>query len=195
LKVLSIGFFLQNSDEAVIWRGPMKMNAIRQFLTDVEWGDLDFLVIDSPPGTGDEPLSVCQLINGIDGALIVTTPQKVAAVDVRKSVTFCRKLGMPVLGVMENMNGFACPKCGEITSIFSSGGGRRISEDMAIPFLGSIPIDPEIAEACDNGQAYVFRFSTTATGKIFNEIIRQILMLEPGNRPETKSETMLNKEN
>ncbi len=152
LKVMSPGFFLGSQNDAIIWRGPMKANAIRQFLQDVAWGDLDFLVVDSPPGTGDEPLSVCQLIKKLDGAVIVTTPQKVSAVDVRKSITFCRQLKVPILGVIENMSGFACPKCGEITPILGSGGGRRMAVEMGVPFLGSIPIDPSIALACDSGR-------------------------------------------
>ncbi|MEJ2039040.1 MAG: Mrp/NBP35 family ATP-binding protein, partial [Desulfosarcinaceae bacterium] len=114
LKVMSPGFFLRSQDDAIIWRGPMKANAIRQFIQDVEWGDLDFLVVDSPPGTGDEPLSVCQLIKKLDGAVVVTTPQKVAAVDVRKSITFCRQLGVSVLGVIENMSGFAAATDGSM---------------------------------------------------------------------------------
>jgi Mrp family chromosome partitioning ATPase len=118
----------------------------------VAWGDLDYLVVDSPPGTGDEPLSVCQLIKNLDGAVIVTTPQKVAAVDVRKSITFCRQLKVPVMGVIENMNGFACPKCGEVTPILGSGGGQRMAAEMGVPFLGSIPIDPGVALAGDSGQ-------------------------------------------
>jgi Mrp family chromosome partitioning ATPase len=155
LKVMSPGFFLGSQNDAIIWRGPMKANVIRQFLQDVAWGDLDYLVVDSPPGTGDEPLSVCQLIKNLDGAVIVTTPQKVAAVDVRKSITFCRQLKVPVLGVIENMSGFACPKCGEVTPILGSGGGRRMAAEMGVPFLGSIPIDPSIAMACDNGRIAV----------------------------------------
>ena len=108
----------------------MKMGVIKQFLTDVNWGDLDYLIVDAPPGTGDEPLSLCQLIQPLDGAVIVTTPQKVAAVDVRKSISFCRQVHVPVLGVVENMNGFVCPKCGELTQILPEGGGRKIAEDM-----------------------------------------------------------------
>ena len=115
MKVMSLGFLLPNPDEAVIWRGPMKIGVIKQFLKDVEWGELDYLIIDCPPGTGDEPLSVCQFIGKCDGAVVVTTPQKVAAIDVRKSINFCKQLQLPVLGVVENMSGFVCPKCGEIT--------------------------------------------------------------------------------
>jgi len=177
LKVFSIGFLLRNSDDAVIWRGPLKHGVIKQFLKDVEWGDLDYLIIDSPPGTGDEPLSVCQLIGKMDGAVIVTTPQKVAAVDVRKSITFCRQIQVPVLGVVENMSGFACPHCGKITQIFREGGGQRIAEDMQVPFLGSIPLDPKIAEDCDDGLAFIRHYSTSTTADIMREIVKQIAEL------------------
>lgn len=177
LKVISVGLFLPSQDDAVIWRGPLKMGAIKQFLKDVAWGDLDFLVIDCPPGTGDEPLSVCQLIGRLDGAVIVTTPQKVAAVDVRKSITFCHQLHVPVLGVVENMSGFACPKCGEVTQIFRSGGGRHIATDMRVPFLGAIPIDPHIAEACDSGQAFVRHYAASPTAALMHTIIQPIAAL------------------
>jgi ATP-binding protein involved in chromosome partitioning len=186
LKVMSMGFLLRNQDDAVIWRGPLKMGVIKQFLKDVVWGDLDYLIIDSPPGTGDEPLSVCQLIGTLDGAVVVTTPQKVAAVDVRKSITFCRQLQVPVLGVVENMSGFACPKCGEVTQILRSGGGRRIAEDMQVPFLGSIPMDPKIAEACDSGQAFLRQFANSPTAILMGAVIKPILVaLEGGPEPKT----------
>jgi ATP-binding protein involved in chromosome partitioning len=178
LKVVSAGFFLRNLDEALIWRGPLKMAAIRQFLKDVAWGDLDFLIVDSPPGTGDEPLSVIQLIGRLDGAVIVTTPQRVAASDVRKSITFCRHLKVPILGVVENMNGFACPRCGDITFVFGAGGGKRMAAEMKVPFLGSIPIAPEIAEACDSGRAYLCRYALSKTARIMDEIIRPIGALD-----------------
>lgn len=178
LKVMSLGFLLANADDAVIWRGPMKAGVIKQFLKDVVWGDLDFLVIDSPPGTGDEPLSVCQLIGQLDGAVVVTTPQKVAAVDVRKSITFCRQLQLPVLGVVENMSGFVCPKCGEVTHILPMGGGRSIAGSMGVPFLGAIPLDPQIALACDSGGAFVRLFPQTATAKCMQEIIGPIVSLD-----------------
>lgn len=174
LKVMSLGFFLRDPDEAVIWRGPLKMGAIKQFLKDVAWGDLDFLIIDSPPGTGDEPLSVCQLLGNVDGAVIVTTPQKVAAVDVRKSISFCRELKVPVLGVIENMSGFACPQCGVVTPILRTGGGRRISMDMHVPFLGSIPIDPKIAECCDEGRAFIRQLADSPTAAFMREIVESI---------------------
>jgi Mrp family chromosome partitioning ATPase len=185
LKVMSIGFFLNNPDDAIIWRGPMKMSAIKQLLKDVAWGDLDFLIIDSPPGTGDEPLSVCQLLGKVDGALIVTTPQRVAAVDVRKSISFCRKLGVPVLGVVENMSGFVCPHCGETTSILRSGGGRRIAEDMQTPFLGSIPIDPQMADAGDAGNVFIQHYAASPTAAILREILKPIEALDAQDTKQT----------
>jgi Mrp family chromosome partitioning ATPase len=174
MKIMSLGFLLQNPDDAVIWRGPMKMGVIKQFLTDVNWGDLDYLIVDAPPGTGDEPLSLCQLIQPLDGAVIVTTPQKVAAVDVRKSISFCRQLQVPVLGVVENMSGFVCPKCGELTQILPEGGGRKIATDMKVPFLGAIPMDPGIAQSGDSGKVFIYHNSKTPTGKIMQDIIDQI---------------------
>ncbi len=174
LKVMSPGFFLNSQDDAIIWRGPMKANAIRQFLQDVAWGDLDYLVVDSPPGTGDEPLSVCQLIKELDGAVIVTTPQKVAAVDVRKSITFCRQLKVPVLGVIENMSGFACPKCGEVTPILGSGGGQGMAAEMGVPFLGSIPIDPAVVLAGDSGRVPVQMDSSGGAAQSMRDIIKDL---------------------
>lgn len=189
LKVLSIGFFLQHVDDAVIWRGPMKMGAIKQFLKDADWGELDYLVIDSPPGTGDEPLSVCQLIEDADGAVIVTTPQEVALADVRKSISFCRALKLPVLGVIENMSGFVCPKCGQVTDIFKTGGGERMAAEMGVPFLGRIPLDPGIGEACDAGAPYVHHYAQTETAKAFLRVVQPILAMDTGlKEPETHKE-------
>jgi Mrp family chromosome partitioning ATPase/predicted Fe-Mo cluster-binding NifX family protein len=194
MKVMSMGFLLQNQDEAVILRGPMKAGVIKQFLQDVVWGDLDYLIIDSPPGTGDEPLSVCQLIGAVDGAVIVTTPQKVAAVDVRKSITFCRELHVPVLGVVENMSGFACPKCAEVIQILPSGGGKRIAEDMGVPFLGSIPMDPQIAEAGDSGRAFVHHYAATPTAEIMRNLIGPIVALDETGELKNNTETTTLKE-
>lgn len=177
LKIMSTGFILPSQDEAIIWRGAMKMTAIKQFITDVDWGDLDFLIVDLPPGTGDEPLSLCQLMGHMDGAIIVTTPQKVAEVDVRKSISFCKQLEVPILGIVENMSGFVCPKCGEITSIFRSGGGRRLAEAMELPFLGAVPMDPALAEACDNGQPLVQSLAQSPTAKVLAEVTKPLLAL------------------
>lgn len=190
MKVLSLGFFLRNTDDAVIWRGPMKMGVIKQFLKDADWGELDYLVIDSPPGTGDEPLSICQLIENADGAVIVTTPQDVSVADVRRSISFCHALNMPVLGVVENMSGFVCPHCGEITNIFKSGGGERMANEMGVPFLGRIPLDPQVGEACDAGTPYVHQYARSETAKAFEHVIQPILALGGAKTPSiTQQET------
>ncbi|MBN1163540.1 MAG: P-loop NTPase [Candidatus Krumholzibacteriota bacterium] len=178
LKVMSIGFLLRSADDAVIWRGPMKYNVIKQFLSDVEWGPLDFLIIDSPPGTGDEPLAVAQLIGDADGALIVTTPQNMALVDVRKCITFCRQISLPVIGVVENMSGFVCPHCGEFTGIFKHGGGEKMAEEMGVPFLGSIPLDPAVVQTSDEGTPYVTDLPHTEAGKIFTSLGERVLKVE-----------------
>jgi ATP-binding protein involved in chromosome partitioning len=180
LVVMSIGFMLQDKDSPVIWRGPMKYQMIKQFLKDVQWGELDYLIIDSPPGTGDEPLSIVQLLENPEGAVIVTTPQQVAVADVRKGVSFCRSLSLPVIGVIENMSGFVCPKCGEVTDIFKSGGGETMAKDMNIPFLGSIPIDPHVVHACDSGEPYIQKHSQSPAAQAFNEVVKPILELDSG---------------
>ncbi len=167
LKVMSIGFLLRGKDEAVIWRGPLKNGVIKQFIKDVEWGDLDYLVIDCPPGTGDEPLSVIQMIEDLDGAIIVTTPQDVSIIDVRRSIKFCETVELKVLGVIENMSGFVCPHCQETTDIFKSGGGEKMAEDMGVPFLGRIPLDPQITEASDKGVPYISAFAESKSAKAF----------------------------
>ena len=180
VKMMSIGLLLRDHDAPVIWRGPLKMGAIKQFLEEVEWGELDYLIIDAPPGTGDEPLSVCQLAAPLDGAIVVTTPQDVATADVRRSIAFCRKLELRVLGVVENMSGFVCPHCGTVTDIFKSGGGERMAASMDVPFLGRIPIDPAIGVSCDDGQPFVYHYNKTKTAKAFARITEPILALADG---------------
>jgi Mrp family chromosome partitioning ATPase len=170
LKVMSTGFLLNETDAPVVWRGPMKNGVIRQFLGEVKWGELDYLIVDCPPGTGDEPLSVIQLLEKPDGAVIVTTPQDVAAIDVSKSINFCRQLSLPVVGIVENMSGFVCPDCGKITDIFKSGGGRKLAERYDIEFLGAVPIDPSIGEACDSGMPYVMQYADSPVSGIFSGI-------------------------
>jgi len=150
LKIMSMGYLIPNKDAPVIWRGPMKMGALKQLLGDVSWGNLDYLIIDLPPGTGDEPLSIAQLIPDLDGAIIVTTPQDVALVSVRKSINFVKKMNINIIGIVENMSGFTCPYCGKKIDIFKTGGGKKASEDFKIPYLGSIPIDPDIVEIGDS---------------------------------------------
>jgi Mrp family chromosome partitioning ATPase len=183
IKVMSVAFFLPSADDAVIWRGPLKMSLIRQFLRDVEWGELDYLVIDSPPGTGDEPLSVVQLIEDAAGAVIVTTPQEVALADVRKSINFCGKVGLRVLGVVENMSGFVCPDCGATHEIFKSGGGEKMATEMGVPFMGRVPIDSNVVISCDSGTPFCQNNGETPTAKAFAEIVKPILDL--GVKEET----------
>lgn len=156
LGVMSIAFMLPNRDDAVIWRGVRKNGLIKQFLKDTCWGELDFLIIDSPPGTSDEHISLAQYLKKsteVDGALIVTTPQEVSLLDVRKEINFCAKTKIPVLGVVENMSGFTCPNCECCTEIFfpSSGGAEKMSSDMNVPFLGKVPLDPRFSKAGESG--------------------------------------------
>jgi len=192
LSVMSLGFMLSDRDEAVIWRGPMKTSVIGQLLKDVAWGELDYLIVDCPPGTGDEPLSVCQLLEHPDGAVVVTTPQEVAVADVRKSVNFCRQLDIPVLGVVENMSGFACPECGTVTAIFKTGGGKQLADAFHVPFLGCIPIDPAIGVSGDNGAPFVRQFSDSAAARAFAAIVGPILQLTEHADFEEQPSELLN---
>ena len=155
IKVMSLAFVLTDPDEAIIWRGAMKMSAIRQFLGDTEWGELDYLIIDTPPGTGDEQLTVVQSIPDLTGAIIVTTPQSVAILDSRRSVTFARRTGVPIIGVIENMSGLKCPNCGTEIPVFGKGGGRNMCLDMNVPFLGAIPMELDLMQAEDSGKEWV----------------------------------------
>ncbi|RZN14220.1 MAG: ATP-binding protein [Methanosarcinales archaeon] len=179
VKVMSLAFVLQSKDTPVVWRGPLKMGVIKQFLSDVLWGDLDFLIADLPPGTGDEPLSVAQLVPEIDGAIIVTTPQDVALLDSRKSVTFAKKLGMPVIGIIENMSGFKCPKCGETIDLFKTGGGESAAIDMGVPFLGRIPIEVNIVLSGDSGIPFVLEHESEAA-QSFGAIVDNIEYIMKG---------------
>lgn len=155
LAAISMGFLLESDDQPVIWRGPLKMGAIKQFINDVNWGDLDYLIIDLPPGTGDEALSVAQLIPENSNAIIVTTPQEVALLDSRKAINFAKKLGMNVLGVVENMSGMVCPHCGDSIDLFGKGGGKRAAKELDVPFLGDVPIIPSMVRSGDSGKPAV----------------------------------------
>jgi len=157
LAIVSMAFLLPERNTPVIWRGPMKMTVIKQFLEDVNWGDLDYLVVDLPPGTGDEALTIAQLAPNIAGAVIVTTPQEVAILDSSKAVEFVKKLELPVLGIVENMSGFVCPHCGEEIDIFGKGGGEKEAGELGVPFLGAIPLDPEMRKAADEGRPFIIR--------------------------------------
>ena len=174
LKVVSMQSLMKDHDQAIIWRGPAKSGVIRQFLSDVDWGDLDFLIIDAPPGTGDEPLSVAQTVPE-SKAVIVTTPQDVALSDVRKSISFCRVIGMPILGLVENMGPFPCPCCGKPLALFKSGGGEATAVRMEVPFLGTLPLDPQVVKACDSGQPKVLWDSGAAFSEAMKGIVQKIL--------------------
>lgn len=178
LGVMSVQFMLPNRDDAVIWRGPKKNGLIKQFLKDVEWGELDYLIVDTPPGTSDEHLSVNSFLkeSGIDGAMVVTTPQEVSLLDVRKEIDFCRKAGIRVLGLVENMSGFVCPKCTHESQIFkpTTGGGRQLCKEMGVPFLGAVPLDPRIGMACDFGESFMDSFPDSPACKALREVVRKI---------------------
>jgi Mrp family chromosome partitioning ATPase len=174
LSLVSMSFLTEGPDNPIIWRGPMKMKVIEQFLGDVEWGDLDWLIIDSPPGTGDEPLSVAQLVPAT-GAVIVTTPQDVSVLDSRKAVVFAQRLGLKVLGIIENMSGFVCPHCGQRSDLFKSGGGERAAAEMGVPFLGRIPIDPRIVASGDAGRPFVAEAEGSDAARAFSDIVDRVL--------------------
>lgn len=173
MKVASMALVLPSRNSPVVWRGPKKMAAIKQFIEGVHWGDLDFLLIDLPPGTSDEPLSVLQLIPDLTGAIVVTTPQEVSLLDSRKAVGMIKGMNLDVLGIVENMSGLVCPHCGEAIEIFSAGGGRRMAEEMDIPFLGAIPLDPDVSALGDKGKTFVE--AETAAGSIFRGIVDRLL--------------------
>jgi len=202
LSVMSIGLLLPEPDSPVIWRGPMKYTVIKQFLKDVEWGELDYLIVDAPPGTGDEPLAVAQIIDSAvsfssrpppaaglptDGAVIVTTPQQVAVQDVRRSILFCRQVGLPVLGVVENMSGFVCPHCGERTPIFGDGGGQAMATELGVPFLGSVPIDPTVMASGESGMPLVTCYPSSPTARAFGHILQALLGPDEVKLPQPPS--------
>ena len=175
LKVVSMAFLLPSKDDAVVWRGPVKMTAIRQFIEDVNWGDLDYLVVDMPPGTGDEAISIIQLMPKADGMVIVTTPQDVALLDSRKSITFSAQANIPIIGLIENMSGFVCPHCGKETDIFKSGGGVATAKNMNIQFLGAVPIEPKIVLTGDSGMPIVIDDPDSVSAKVFKDITKKII--------------------
>ncbi|MCG6981230.1 MAG: Mrp/NBP35 family ATP-binding protein [Deltaproteobacteria bacterium] len=175
LKAVSMALLAQESDKAIVWRGPLKHSAIRQFLRDVNWGDLDFLFVDLPPGTGDEPLSVSKLIQKVDGAIIVTTPQDVALLDSRKAVSFSKQINIPVLGIVENMSGMACPHCGQSIDLFRVGGGEKAAMELGVPFLGRIPIEPRVVLSCDAGKPFVAESDDSLAKSAFTNVIKTLL--------------------
>ncbi|CAR27905.1 hypothetical protein ZYGR_0N03920 [Zygosaccharomyces rouxii] len=181
LKVISLGFLLDDRGNSVVWRGPKKASMIKQFISSVAWGELDYLLIDTPPGTGDEHISIAEQLrwSNPDGAIIVTTPQSVATADVKKEINFCRKVELDILGIVENMSGFICPHCAECTDIFSSGGGSKLAETYSVPYLGAIPIDPRFVELIENqstaGELLVRSYHESSIFSVFKEILNKLL--------------------
>lgn len=174
IKTVSMDFLLPNDESPVIWRGPLKMGAIRQFLGEVAWGQLDYLLVDLPPGTGDESLSILQLLPEMDGVVIVTIPSEVSQGVVKKAITFAREMKVPVLGIVENMAGMICPHCGKMIEVFSKGGGARVSDEMDVELLGSIPMDPRIAADSDMGNPFVVNHPDSPAAKVFSEVVAEI---------------------
>jgi ATP-binding protein involved in chromosome partitioning len=186
LVAMSMAFLIPDPARPIIWRGPMKMSAIRQFLEQVNWGPLDYLVVDLPPGTGDEALTIAQHAPNVKGAVIVTTPQEVAVMDAVKAANFVRKLGMPVIGFIENMSGMTCPHCGEPIDIFSRGGGKKAAEDLGAPYLGAIPLDPAMVKAGDEGKPMIGQQSGSLTGKAVEAVMKNLIrQVEGGTREKS----------
>ena len=187
LGVMSVQFMLPNRDDAVIWRGPKKNGLIKQFLKDVEWGELDYLLVDTPPGTSDEHLSVNSYLKEsvVDGAVVVTTPQEISLLDVRKEIDFCRKAGIKVLGIVENMSGFICPNCTHKSQIFkaTTGGARKLAKETGIPFLGAVPLDPRIGMACDYGESFFDNFAESPACVALRNVVRRVAE-EAGIEPD-----------
>ncbi len=195
LKFMSVEPLLPKKDSAVMWRGPMKMSAIRQFIYDIEWGKLDYLVIDAPPGTGDEQMTIAQMIPDTC-AVVVTTPQEVALLDVRKSISFCNHVGMPIIGVVENMSGMLCPHCGKVIDVFKRGGGEKLAEELDVPFLGKIPVDPRIVTTGDAGKPILAAYPNSLTAEAFEKVVQNVINAtqqlalqkkEQEQKPEEKS--------
>ncbi|XP_042293593.1 cytosolic Fe-S cluster assembly factor NUBP1 [Sceloporus undulatus] len=193
LGVMSVGFLLSSPDDAVIWRGPKKNGMIKQFLRDVDWGEIDYLIVDTPPGTSDEHLSVVQYLSaaGIDGAVIITTPQEVALQDVRKEITFCRKVKLPIVGVVENMSGFVCPKCKTESQIFppTTGGAEAMCHSYNLPLLGKVPLDPQIGKSCDKGQSFFSVVPNSPATLAYRKIIQKIQDYCSQNQPQEEENT------
>ena len=174
LYAMTIATLIQDEDAPVIWRGPLKMGVIKQFLQDIEWPELDYLIVDSPPGTGDEPLSIIQILKKVDGSVIVCTPQDVAFLDARKTIKFSEKLSVPVLGIIENMSGFKCPHCGKKIEIFRGKGAIKAANDFNVDILGKIPIDEKIVRTSDAGRPYIYDFNSRPAAKQMIEIVKKI---------------------
>lgn len=189
IQVMSMGFLLPNENSAVIWRGPLKMGAIKQLLSEVRWGELDYLIIDFPPGTGDEALSAAQHLPESDGAIIVTTPQDLSLTDVRKSIDFCRQVKVPIIGVIENMSGLVCPHCQTVIDVFKRGGGEVMAKEMNVPFLCRIPLEPLIVEASDQGTPFIYHHGKTEAAKSFAKAVEPLLHLKDNHKDKDMKAT------
>ena len=186
--IISIASFLKDKDAPVIWRGPLKMKLISQFLGDVHWNALDFLIVDSPPGTGDEPLSVAQLVPKLAGVIIVTTPQEVALLDARKAINFAHSLHIPILGIIENMSGFVCPHCGQTTDIFKTGNAESAARALSVPFAGRVPLDPGIVTSGDSGLPFVLSKDQVRAKDNFDSILENIMeQIDTQDNSETET--------
>ncbi len=174
IGVVSMDFLLPNDEAPVIWRGPLKMGAIRQFLGEVAWGELDYLLVDLPPGTGDESLSILQLLPDMDGVVIVTIPSEVSQAVVKKAVSFARQMKVPIFGIVENMSGMVCPHCGELIDVFSKGGGAKVSSEMDVELLGSIPMDPRVSVDSDSGIPFIYAHPQSPAAKTFKDVVGKI---------------------
>lgn len=183
LKVTSLEYMMEDRDDPIIWRGPLKIQAIRQFIADMDWGELDYLVIDAPPGTGDEPLTISTTIPDAQ-ALVVTTPQEIALADVRKSINFCHHVKMRIVGLVENMSGLICPHCNKVVDVFKSGGGERTANEFKINFLGRVPMDPRVVLGGDAGSPYLSSDSDSLAVKAFNAVIDNVVAQQkPVSKP------------
>ena len=180
LGVMSIAFLLDDKDDAIVWRGPKKSAMIKQFLSDVVWRDIDYLIIDTPPGTSDEHLAVIENLKAYnpDGAILVTTPQAVAVGDVVRELTFCKKTHIPIIGVIENMSGFVCPHCNECTNVFSKGGGESLAKKYHVPFLGCIPLDPQLTQCLEEGKSFVEHFKASHTMAALNKVLDKLILVD-----------------
>jgi len=172
---VTIASFLDSPDTPLVWRGPLKTGAIKQFLQDIEWPELDYLIVDCPPGTGDEPLTISQILGGMDGSIIVTTPQDIALLDARKTINFSKKMNVEVLGIVENMSGFICPHCGEKINLFKTGGGEKAAKDFEVDLLGKIPVDKDIVDSTDSGRPYIYDSSDNEGAKVYKNITQKII--------------------
>ena len=188
LKVMSIQLLLEEDDAPILWMGPIRAKAIEQFLADVQWGELDYLIIDMPPGTGDEAITVARSIPNLTGIVLVVTPQKVAIFDAKKAANMAKTLNIPIIGVIENMSGFICPDSGKIFYIFGKGGGEKAAKEINAPFLGALPLDPRVRELSDDGKPFALVYSESEVGKKFNEIVDKIEKMVPELKEKVEKE-------